>query len=309
MTVLIVMAPNTGRRFKHIFTAAQEQLRTVFGMELIELPQRERITVTQKRAAARSNQSSSTTKSYILASTLPARYRRPNVLSPAQIPTTAAESSYIGLTSFVVSLIYLSPSSTLSEARLEKHLKRMNADNYVLNGEKTEKVLKRMEKEGYIIKIRERDGGGEETVDYTVGPRGRVEVAEKGVAGLVRSVYGKRGAEAEELDRRLARSLGDVVLDGKNRVEEEEAAETQGEAGDETLADEDESRVAEKSNGRRQTRRPSGRTTRGTRGKRDLEDEEDDAVEEEDDGEEGEEGEAVGEEDDDEDEEEDDDDV
>ena len=149
------MAPNTGRQFKHVFSEAQNQLRSVFGMELTELPQKDKVTISQKRTAARSGVTSSTTsKAYILTSTLPPRFRKPNILPPAQIPSPAAEAAYVGLTSFILALIYLSSSSTISEARLEKHLKRMNADNYVLNGEKTEKVLKRMEREQYIVKVR-----------------------------------------------------------------------------------------------------------------------------------------------------------
>ena len=223
------MAPNTGRQFKHVFSEAQDQLRTVFGMEMTELPQKEKVTISQKRTAARSgSQSSGSSKAWILTSTLPARYRQPKILSPPQIPSTAAESSYVGLTTFVLTLIYLSPSSSIAEARLEKHMKRMNADNYVLSGEKTEKVLKRMEREQYIIKVKERDGGGEESVDYVIGPRGRVEVGERGVAGLVRKVYGKKDAEADELERRLVRSLGDVVIEKRRRVEDDEVGEDEG---------------------------------------------------------------------------------
>lgn len=98
----------------------------------------------------------------------------------------------------------------------------MNADDYVLGGEKTEKVLKRMEREGYIVKVCERDGGGEESIDYVVGPRGKAEVGEIGVAGVVRTVYGKRDVEADELERKLVRSLGDVVIDKKRRKAVEE---------------------------------------------------------------------------------------
>lgn len=98
----------------------------------------------------------------------------------------------------------------------------MNADDYVLGGEKTEKVLKRMEREGYIVKVIDRDGGGEESIEYVVGPRGKAEVGEIGVAGMVRKVYGKRDIEAEELERRLVRSLGEVVIDKKRRRGERE---------------------------------------------------------------------------------------
>ena len=288
------MAPNTGRQFKHVFTEAQDQLRSVFGMELTELPVKEKVTVSQKRAAQRSGtQGSSTSKAYILTSTLPARYRSASVLRPAQIPSTEAEASYIGLTTFIIALIYLSASQTMSESQLEKHLKRMNADNYVLNGEKTEKVLKRMEKENYIIKVRERDGGGEESVEYIVGPRGKVEVGERGVAGLVRGVYGKKDVEADELERRLVRSLGDVVIDEKRRrVEgegdidgEHENNSDQADAGEQGAEEEDEqqqranSRRGRKKQTPKRTAKPPRRSS--GRNKKQARDEEED--EEEDD--------------------------
>lgn len=273
------MAPNAGRQFKHLFTEAQEQLRSVFGMELTELPVKEKVTISQKRAAQRAGtQGSSTSKAYILTSTLHARYRIASVLQPPQIPSTGAEASYVGLTTFILALIYLSTSQTISESRLEKHLKRMNADNYVLAGEKTEKVLKRMERENYIVKVRERDGGGEESVEYVIGPRGKVEVGERGVAGLVRGVYGKNYAEADELERRLVRSLGDVVIEKKSRPvggeeedmdgeEENEGGEAGAEAGAQEADEEEEEQQKQQVNGRKgrkkqtpkQTRRSSGR--------------------------------------------------
>ena len=269
-------------------------------MELTELPVKEKVTVSQKRAAQRSGtQGSSTSKAYILTSTLPARYRNPSVLQPAQIPFTGAEASYIGLTTFVIALIYLSASQTMSESRLEKHLKRMNADNYVLAGEKTEKVLKRMEKENYIIKLRERDGVGEESVEYIVGPRGKVEVGERGVAGLVRSVYGKKDAEADELERRLVRSLGNVVIDEKRRRHDGEEGDIDGgqenrsDEADEGAGagegDEPQQRANSRTGAKKQTlkrtanppRRSSGRNTQQARGEEDDE-EEDDEDEDED---------------------------
>ena len=308
------MAPNTGRQFKHVFTEAQEQLRSVFGMELTELPVKERVTVSQKRAAQRSGtQGSSTSNAYILTSTLPARYRKYSVLQPPQIPSTGAEASYVGLTTFVLALIYLSTSQTISESRLEKHLRRMNADNYVLAGEKTEKVLKRMERENYIVKVRERDGGGEESVDYVIGPRGKVEVGERGVAGLVRGVYGKKDAEADELERRLVRSLGDVVIEKNQRRAGEEEGDVEGEEeseGDEAVVGaqeaEDEGEEEEpqqQANGRRgrkkqtpkqtpkQARRSSGRNKKRARDEEeeDEDDDDDDDDEGDEDGEESDE--------------------
>ena len=293
------MAPNSGRQFKHVFSEAQNQLRSVFGMEMTELPQKDKVTISQKRTAARSGVTSSTTsKAYILTSTLPPRFRKPNILPPAQIPSPASEAAYVGLTSFILALIYLSPSSSISEPRLEKHLKRMNADNYVLHGEKTEKVLKRMEKEQYIVKVRERDGGGEETVDYVVGPRGKVEVGERGVAGLVKRVYNKKDAEADELERRLVRSLGDVVIEKKRTVNPEESGEDNAEVDD--AEQEPEPEQSSRRNGTRGSKKQARRSSGRTRRTRDRTEEE--AEEEED--EEGDDAEEEAEEDDGEDDEE-----
>lgn len=280
------MAPNTGRQFKHVFTEAQEQLRNVFGMELTELPVKEKITISQKRAAQRSGtQGASSSNAYILTSTLPARYRNASVLQPPQISSTGAEASYVGLTTFILALIYLSPSQTLSESRLEKHLKRMNADNYVLAGEKTEKVLKRMERENYIIKVRERDGGGEESVEYVIGPRGKVEVGERGVAGLVRGVYGKKDAEADELDRRLARILGDVVIDEKRRRVEGEERDVEGQEnnGDQPEEEEEQQQAPSRRGRKKQTPKPTPKPTRRSSGRNKQRARDEEEVEEEDD--------------------------
>lgn len=63
-----------------------------------------------------------------------------------------------------------------------------------------------MEREGYVTKVRESTGTGEEDIYWVVGPRGKVEVGEEGVRGLVKAVYG--GEEVQELERRVERSLG-----------------------------------------------------------------------------------------------------
>lgn len=48
---MAVMAPNASRQFKPIFSEAQQQLYKVFGMTLTELPQKEKITISQKRGS------------------------------------------------------------------------------------------------------------------------------------------------------------------------------------------------------------------------------------------------------------------
>lgn len=164
----------------------------------------------------------------------------------------------------------------IPENRLERHLKRVNADNYAMGGEKTEKILKRMEREQYIIKVRERDGGGEESVDFVVGPRGKVEVGERGVAGVVRKVYGKKDMEAEELEKKLVRSLGDVVLEKKSRPASEEGENEE----EDTAAAVAENRAVNGVRGGRSTRRSSGRTNGRGQNAANDDDEEEEAEDE-----------------------------
>ena len=113
------------------------------------------------------------------------------------------EASYVGLYTFIISLIFLA-GGQLPEAKLERYLRRANADQSTPI-DRTDKMLNRMVKEGYIVRIKE-NVDGEETIDYRVGPRGRVEVGEAGVATMVKIVYGDSATEG--LEKRIERSLG-----------------------------------------------------------------------------------------------------
>jgi hypothetical protein len=115
----------------------------------------------------------------------------------------------------VVSLIRLS-NGTLPEGKLERYMKRMNADQ-TTPLDITEKVLARMVKEGYIVKVKD-NSGGDEIVDYVVGPRGKLEVSGEAVANVVRTVY-TIGPEVDDLERKLARSLGLADADGSAPVQ------------------------------------------------------------------------------------------
>lgn len=125
-------------------------------------------------------------------------------MEPPKIPTTDEESAYVGFYSMVIALIMLS-GGQISESRLNRFLRRMNAERTTaVNNESTEKILTRMSREGYIVKVKE-TSGTEEIIDFVVGPRGKVEVGEDGVADLVRKVYG--GGATDDLEQRLSRSL------------------------------------------------------------------------------------------------------
>ncbi|MCJ1419159.1 hypothetical protein MMC32_005512, partial [Xylographa parallela] len=168
-----VFAPASTRAFKPVFAAAQAALSHTFGMTLTALPSKEKITVSQKRAAQRATGTSqgppaTAPTAWILTSTLPAALRAPAILPPPKVPSAGPEAAYVGLYTFVVSVIALSEGGRCSETKLERALRRVNAGEFV-GGEKTERALRRMEREGYVVRVREREAGGEESVEWVVG--------------------------------------------------------------------------------------------------------------------------------------------
>jgi melanoma-associated antigen len=112
-------------------------------------------------------------------------------------------------------------NGSLPEAKLERYLKRANADQWTTILP-TEKLLQKLGKEGYLEKRRD-TSGGEEVIEWVVGPRGKIEVGETGVQGFVRAVYEGSGQDDEELGRKLERSLElqqqqSIVVDGPEEM-------------------------------------------------------------------------------------------
>jgi hypothetical protein len=154
--------------------------------------------------AAQKNEKASTTSSnsYVLTSTLPSKYRTPEILLPPAAPSVEQESHYTGLYTFVVSLIYFSGGS-LSEAKLMRYLRRGNAEtNTPIDS--TDKVLQRMIKDGYINRVKD-NSTGEELVDFYVGPRGKVEIGPEGSSEFAKMVWGEEGQE--DLQARLEKTF------------------------------------------------------------------------------------------------------
>lgn len=126
------------------------------------------------------------------------------------MPTEGAEGQYTGIYSVIVALISLHGGS-LNDSKFERYLKRLHLeDNTPIEGyEKPAALMKRMEKDGYIVRIKETGPGGEEDVSWILGSRAKVEIGDSGVRGLTKAVYGDpEDAEGEDLERRIARSLG-----------------------------------------------------------------------------------------------------
>ncbi|KAL2269456.1 hypothetical protein VTJ83DRAFT_1640 [Remersonia thermophila] len=230
-----VLGPR-GRSFKKVFAGAQKQLRATFGMEMVELPTKDRnlLTTEQKRKAAKSqSQKEPTSNAYILVSVLPEAYTTPNIIPPSKVQSADGEAAYIGLYTIIIAIITLS-GGELSEPRLRRYLTRLNAAENMPSmnphdatapSEKTDAVLQRMVKQGYLVKVTEsRSAGDDEGTTWHVGPRGKIEVDKEAIANVVRAVY---GGSSGELEKKLETSL---KIKGRSRggegaVEEEEVEE------------------------------------------------------------------------------------
>lgn len=94
--------------------------------------------------------------------------------------------------------------------------------------DKTANVLQKMQRQGYIVRTVDKSGD-DETIDWRVGPRGKVEIGNKGTQGLVNMVYGD--SAPEDLQQRIHRSLGMEVRRGKQDDEEEAEAESEPDGG------------------------------------------------------------------------------
>jgi hypothetical protein len=107
----------------------------------------------------------------------------------------------------VIALITINGGS-LPEGKFERALKRLNA-NQSTPLDTTERTIATMIKDGYVVRIKE-SGTDEETVDYIVGPRGKIEVGRAGFAAFVRAIYAAsedEGYDEEDLERRIKRTL------------------------------------------------------------------------------------------------------
>lgn len=103
----------------------------------------------------------------------------------------------------IIAVIQLN-GGTIADAKLTNYLRRMNADVFMLM-EKTEIVLQKMIKQGYLIKVKE-NVGDNDIVSWMVGPRGKIEVGNAGVKGLVMEAYGEDAPD--DITDRIKNSLG-----------------------------------------------------------------------------------------------------
>lgn len=144
---------------------------------------------------------------WVLQTIIPEQYRIAEAIGPSRPLDTNEDNradAYVGLYSMVIALITIA-GGRLPEGKLDRALRRMNAEQTTPVDTK-DKTLALMIRDGYVVRVRD-SAAGEETVDYIVGPRGKVEVGREGFADLIRTIYGNDEGEAEELEKKIKRTL------------------------------------------------------------------------------------------------------
>lgn len=159
--------------------------------------------------AAKSQTKSNASNSYILVSLLPEVYKTPEILTPSRIISADDEAAYVAFYTLLISLIRIH-GGELSEAMLKRYLTRLNAETNTFTNTKTEDTLAKLQRQGYLVKSVDRQaqqhGEAETATTWHIGPRGKIEVDDETVAGLVREVWGPEGQD-EQLEAKLHASL------------------------------------------------------------------------------------------------------
>lgn len=188
-----------------------------------------------RTSAAKSQNKSNNSNAYILVSMLPGPYKTARIIAPSRNISADEEAAYVAFYTLVISLIRIN-GGELSEPMLRRYLRRLNAEKHTFGSTKTEDTLAKLLRQGYLVKSIEKEarqhGEDDTATTWYIGPRGKIEVSDEAVAGLVREVWGREG-QGEELEAKLHASLviseRDIQApDGDAEGEEEEEEATHG---------------------------------------------------------------------------------
>lgn len=157
-------------------------------------------------------------------SVLPDAYKTSKIIAPSKFLSAEDEAAYVAFYTVLVSLIRLN-GGEMSDSRLKRYLRRLNAEMNSFHSTKTEDTLSRLQRQGYLIKNVDKEaqqhGDEQEATTWYVGPRGKIEVGDEVVAGVVREVWGEQ--DDDELESKLQNSL---------QIEEKKASAQNGNAAD-----------------------------------------------------------------------------
>ncbi|CAG8646897.1 10124_t:CDS:2 [Cetraspora pellucida] len=201
------------RAFTVVMNKARERLRDIFGMDLVELPAKEKKAVTSsgttRRGGANKDKSSSS-KSYALQNILPQKLRDTDLIQWDR----NGEQETMGLLTVILSLIHVN-GRVLSDDQLRHYFRTL----YLENNPKFEldKLLPNFVKQGYLDKQKSgfADSSSQaperEHVEYRWGPRAKIEMPEENLCGFIKSVYGDD--VPSDIIKQIERASG--ISDGK----------------------------------------------------------------------------------------------
>ncbi|KAF9195907.1 hypothetical protein BGZ50_002936 [Haplosporangium sp. Z 11] len=165
------------RLYDRVFENAQERLRDIFGMEMVELTSRGRSGNTAEKG----------TKSYMLRNILP------EDLLPASIVDWEEELEDMGLLMVILSLITVR-QGTIYESALISHLRRLSLLDDASPFGDIQKKFEALVKKRYLekFKLEQMDESGEKAeYEYRWGARARIEVPEENIVKFIQEVFGR----------------------------------------------------------------------------------------------------------------------
>lgn len=207
-----VFVNNHKRCFAQVFDATQQRLRGTFGMELLELPAKQKtMTMTQMR---KSQSTAKPVKSWILKSILPPEYKQ-----IAQRQHIESERTYTSVLTIILILVGLSDDVT--ESRIQSALQRLEWYPETPAGPFDE-VIARMVKQTYIERVKDEGEG----YSLILGPRGKLETLEnrEEMFEVVARIYKFDEGLARD---RLQRILHDTLEDDETSQQGSQPASSQ----------------------------------------------------------------------------------
>ncbi|RIB28767.1 MAGE family-domain-containing protein [Gigaspora rosea] len=200
------------RAFTVVMSKARERLRDIFGMDLVELPAKEKKAVTSsgttRRGGANKDKSSSASKSYALQNILPQKLRETGLIQWDR----NEEQEIMGLLTVILSLIHVN-GRVLSDDQLRHYFRTLYLDNNPKF--ELEKLLANFVKQGYLDK--QKSGFADSSsqapekdhVEYRWGPRAKIEMPETNLCDFIKSVYG--GDAPPDIDKQIERASGIAI--------------------------------------------------------------------------------------------------
>lgn len=219
------------RCFQIIFERTQERLKTTFGMQMVELPAKDRtktMTMTQQRKMAHTQASASFTqsmaakgtKSWILVNLLPPRLKQ-----ISQRQHMESERNYNAVLMTIIILVVMSDDQCCSENRMMSALERLAWIPNTPAGT-FDDVIGRMTKQGYLERLRD-ESSSEGAYTLYIGPRGKLETLlnREEMTSIITSIYGlsEESTARERLEQIIHDTLmgeEEVAIDGEDLTQE-----------------------------------------------------------------------------------------